>query len=65
MEQGADISDRPLSAEMRAQMVADAVGKISDGDPRKRVFDAALHQIRNAVAIATGQSPQNLGGDEK
>lgn len=38
------------SVEMRAQLIADSVGKISDGDPRKRVFDMAVVQIREAVA---------------
>ena len=60
MEQGADT---PMSTEMRAQLIADAIGKVSDGNPRDRVYAAALFHIRNAVAIATSTSQTSLGRD--
>lgn len=36
-------------------MIADSVGLVSDGDFRKRVYEAALMHIRHAVAIASTQ----------
>lgn len=43
---------RPVSAEMRARIITDSIGSIGEGDYRKRVYDAALTQIRSAVALA-------------
>lgn len=42
---------RPMSSDARAQVVADAIGLVSDGGCRKRVFAAAKQQIENAVAM--------------
>lgn len=40
----------PVSVELRANMIADAIGQVSQGDCRKRVFDAAADHIRAAIA---------------
>lgn len=51
-----NVEDSPLkamSAEMRAAIVRDAIGRVSEGDYRKRVFDACVEQIRNAEAVCT------------
>ena len=46
------IDARPLSPEMRARIIVDAMGLGSIEDRKKRVYEAALEQIRNAVAAA-------------
>lgn len=46
-----------MSAEMRAALVRDAIGRLTEGDCRKRVYDAALEQIRNAEAMAVSLAP--------
>ncbi len=61
MEPGADISTKPLSAEMRAQLVADAIGKISDGNPRQRVYEAALLQIPQCCGYRHRTAPTKFG----
>lgn len=39
-----------LSDEARAAIVRDSIGILTEGDCRKRVYETALEQIRNAKA---------------
>jgi len=48
------IEARPLSPEMRARIIVDAMGLGTIEDRKKRVYEAALEQIRNAIAQAAG-----------
>lgn len=52
---------RIMSIEARAQLVADAIGMVSQGDYRKRVFEEAERQITNAVAVALSFERNNPG----
>jgi len=49
---------RPLTAETRAKIVADAMGMGTPEERRKRVYEAALDQIRSAEAWAVQRTEQ-------
>lgn len=64
-EQTRNPTSATISNEARAQMVVDAIGRVGDGDYRKRVYAAALEQIRAAASDAfLRPAPIHAPGEE-
>lgn len=51
-------SNRLLSAEFRAKLIADSMGMLPPGDRWNAVYRTALEQIRTAQAVAANLAVQ-------